>query len=216
MSFPTPYGTAVTPTLRAQFYQAHPSLRPRLVSRRRGVFRVGGRVSVGWVRRWADLGTSAGYAHLMIAPASSRPAVSDEQVFRTFTFITVFFCVPLVLFLALGVFVLVPNGSVHARGMIIGVALALVSWFASRWITSNALSRAARTGIKDPAGAVGAVVFRGVACAEIPALVGLLLAVADRADVGPFVIAIPVAIVAVVVNASGPGAVLRHLDQLRA
>jgi hypothetical protein len=152
----------------------------------------------------------------MIAPASSRPPVSDEQVIRTFTFITVFFCVPLVLFLALGVFVLVPNGSVHARGLIIGVALGLVSWFASRWATSYALSRAARTGATYPAGAVGTAVFTGIGCAEFPALVGLVLAVADRADVGPFVIAIPVAIVAVVVNASGPGAVRRHLDQLRA
>lgn len=145
------------------------------------------------------------------------PPVSDEQIIRTFTFITIAFCGALVLIAALGVVVVVAHGSVRSRGVLIGVVLGLVSWFGSRWITSSALSRAARSGLTDRgvAGPLGVAVFRGVAFAEAPALVGFLLAVVDGVDVGPLVIAVPVAIVAIVVNASGPAAVRRHLAQLR-
>lgn len=100
--------------------------------------------------------------------------------------------------------------------MIVGVALGLVSWFGSRWITNSAHPRVSRTGTKDPAGIVGGVVLRGIATAEFPALLGLVLAVADRGDVGPLVIAVPLAIVAMVVSASGRSAVRRHLERLRA
>jgi len=96
--------------------------------------------------------------------------------------------------------------------MIIGVALGLVSWCASSWITSYALSRAARPGPGDLDAAGAVAVFLAIAFAESPALVGLVLATVDGTDVGA--IAIPVA--AIVVNGSGPVAVRRHLDRLRA
>lgn len=142
--------------------------------------------------------------------------MSDEQIIRMFTLITVAYCGALVMILALGVFVLVPGGPVRTRGVIIGVALGLVSWFASRWITDSAHPRATRTGTRDPAGTVRAVAFRGIAVAQFPALLGLVFAVDGHADVGALVIAVPVAIVAIVVNASGPGAIRRHLARLRA
>ncbi|HEX5331919.1 MAG TPA: hypothetical protein VFW79_04680 [Cellulomonas sp.] len=153
----------------------------------------------------------------MRTPASPPPPVSDEQIIRTFTFITIAFCSALVLISALCVFVVVPHGSVRSRGVLIGVALGLVSWFGSRWITSSALDRAARPGLTDKgvAAPLGVAVFRGIAVAEAPALVGFLLAVADGVDVGPLVIAVPVGIVAIVLNASGPAAIRRHLAQLR-
>lgn len=152
----------------------------------------------------------------MTATASSTPPVSDEQLISTFTRLTFAFCGALAIILVLGVTVLIPNGSVGTRGMMIGVALGLGSWFGSRWITSYRLSRIARTGPTEMAGAVGTAAFMGVAVAESPALIGLVIAFGDSADVGPFVIAIPIAIVAIIVNASGPGAVRRHLGRLRA
>ena len=152
----------------------------------------------------------------MTTPPPTTPAVSDEQIIRMLTRITFAFCGALMVILALGVFVLVPDGSVRTRGMIIGVALGLVSWFGSRWITGFQLSRIARTGTTEPAGAIGTVAFTGVAIAEFPALLGLVFAISDGVDIGPLVVAVPIAIAAIVLNASGPGAVRRHLDRLRA
>jgi F0F1-type ATP synthase membrane subunit c/vacuolar-type H+-ATPase subunit K len=153
-------------------------------------------------------------------PESTRstPPVSDEQFIKTFTRIGFTFCGGLVLVLALGVFFIVPNGSIHTRGMMIGVALGLVSWFASRWITNYAVSKAANTDPKNQtgAGAISPAVFMGIAFAESPALVGLAVATIDASDVGPLVISVPVAIAAIVFNASGPAALRRHLDRLRA
>jgi hypothetical protein len=152
----------------------------------------------------------------MTEPEPTTPPVSDEQVIHSFTRTTLSFCGALVVVLVLGLFFAVPDSSVRTRGMIIGVALGLVSWFGSRWITGRTLSRVARTGTKEPTGAIGVVVFLGIAVAEFPALLGLVFEFVSRGDVGAVVVAVPVAIVSIVVNASGPGAVRRHLDRLRA
>ncbi|HEY8718251.1 hypothetical protein [Pengzhenrongella sp.] len=154
----------------------------------------------------------------MTESTRSTPPVSDEEFIKTFTRIGFTFCGGLVLVLALGVFFIAPNGSIHTRGVMIGVALGLVSWFASRWITSNAVSKAANTDPKNQAGAgaIGPAVFMGIAFADTPALVGLALASTDASDIGPLVIAVPVAIAAIIFNVSGPAALRRHLDRLRA
>ena len=152
----------------------------------------------------------------MPATAPSAPPESDEQIISRFTRLTFAFCGALAMVLALGVTFLIPHGSVRTRGMIIGGALGLCSWFGSRWITRYALVRGARTGPTEMAGAVGTAAFMGIGVAETSALVGLALAFGEGGDVGSFVIAIPIAIAAIIVNASGPSAIRRHLDTLRA
>ena len=142
--------------------------------------------------------------------------MSDQQLISKLTRITFAVCGALAVILFLGTSFLFSDGSVRTRGMIIGVALGLVSWFGSRWITSYSLSRAARTGAADVTGVVLTVAFSGIAIGETPAMLGLVLAYGTGGDVGSFVIPIPIAIVAIIVNASGPAAVRRHLDRLRA
>lgn len=151
----------------------------------------------------------------MTAPTPSAPPVSDDQLIRLGTYLSVAFAVPLLMVLALGMFVLVPDAAVHSRGLVIGAALGLVSWFGSRWITSHTLPRSAVSGPGGVHGAARIVAFRGIAVADLPALLALVLVLAIG-DVGPLVVAVPIAIVAIVVNASGPGAIRRHLDRLRA
>ena len=154
----------------------------------------------------------------MTTSPSSAPPVPDEQLIRTFAWITVAFCGVLVLISAVGVFGLVPDGVVRGRGVVIGLALGLVSWFASRWVVRHALSAGAGRGrgTTSDAAVLGAAVFRAIAAAEAPALAGFAFAVVDGSDLGPVVIAIPLAIVAIIVNASGPRAVRGHLARLRA
>ena len=163
----------------------------------------------------------------MTVPPSSLPPTTDDELVRRYARITVGFCGALGLVLVLGLTVLSSHASVGTRGVLIGLGLGLWSWFGSRWITSFGLSRFGRTdptkmagptqtaGATELAGAVGVVAFMGIGVAEVPGLLGFVLARGDGADVGPMVVAIPIAIVAIVVNASGPGAMRRHLERLR-
>jgi hypothetical protein len=163
----------------------------------------------------------------MTVPPSSLPPRTDDEVVRTYARITVGFCGALGLVLVLGLTVLSSHASVGTRGVLIGLGLGLCSWFGSRWITSFGLSRSARTGrgeaaglratagATELAGTAGTIAFMGICVAQVPGLLGFVLARGDGADVGPMVVAIPIAIVAIVVNASGPGAMRRHLERLR-
>ncbi len=153
----------------------------------------------------------------MIARAPSAQPASDEEVVRVLTVMTVAFCGALALVLLIGVTFLFPDRVVTARGAGIGLALGLVSWYASRWMVGRAIARAGRRAAGDPSapGIVRSAVFVGIACAESPALTGLAIAVVLGNDIGPFVVAIPMAIAAIVVNVSGPGAVRGHLESLR-
>ncbi len=153
----------------------------------------------------------------MIDPAPSAQPVSDDEVVRYFIFQTIAYGGALALVLLLGVFVLFPDGVVSALGAAIGLALGLLSWFASRWIIASGLTRAGRRGRDDASGPgiVRAAVNLGIAFADVPAVVSLVIAFVLGSDIGTFVVAIPMAIAAIVVNASGPGAVRRHLATLR-
>lgn len=164
----------------------------------------------------------------MNAPQPSAPEVSDDQLVRQFSRITVGFAAPLVLVLVLGVTVLIPGGSVRTVGAAIGAGLALWSWIASRWMTGHMAATAARTRSSllqtgrpedaqsaGAAGAVRVIAFVGIGMAGAPALIGLPLAQSLGGDIGPFVVAIPVAVVALIVNASGPPAIRRHLAVVR-
>lgn len=142
----------------------------------------------------------------------AMPPVADEQIIRTFTFITIGFCGGLVMVLGLDVLVLVPDSVVRAPGLLLGAVLGLVSWFGSQRATSRAPSRSVRSPSLRSGSPAGTLAFRGIVVAEVPALIALIVAIADGADVGSVVVAIPVAIVAIIVNASGPGAMRRHLD----
>lgn len=148
-------------------------------------------------------------------PPATSPA-SDEQMIRTFTFITIGFCGGLVIVLGLSVLVVVPGSTVRVPGLLLGAVLGLVSWFGSLWVTRRAPAGPGRTRSARAGGPATTLAFRGIAVAETPALVGLVVAIADGADVGALVVAVPIAIVAIVVNASGPGAMRRHLDLVRA
>lgn len=163
-----------------------------------------------------------------MASGATRPEVSDDELVRQFQVITVSFAGGLVIILVLGVTVLVPGGTVRTTGAAIGAALGLWSWFGSRWVTSWGTSNAARprgsqrqersAGDDEGAGAAGAartIAFMGIGMAEAPALLGLVLSLSLRGDVGPFVVAIPAAVGAIILNASGPGAMRRHLERVR-
>lgn len=167
-------------------------------------------------------------------PAPERPLVdqSDDQRVRIFTPITLSFVGGMVLVLVLGVVFLVPHAPLTGAGAGVGVALALASWFGSRAATAWAASTAARRVASGPppglaarplvkggpqygaAGAAGTIAFIGIGVGEGFGLVGLPIGLAMH-DLGPFVIALPVAMVAVVLNASGPAAMRRHLQRVR-
>ena len=157
------------------------------------------------------------YGDPVMPEQRTPPPVSDEQVIRRLTTITVGFCGALVAIGALGAFVLVPDPTVSVPGLALGLVLGLVSWFGSQWVTSRAIDRVRRPGARpvDASASVGTVAFLGVAFAEVPALVTLPLAILDGSDVGPVLVAVPIAIAAVLLHGTGPGAVRRHLDRLR-
>ena len=163
----------------------------------------------------------------------STPAtqVSDEELVRGLRSITFRFCAAQAVLLLLGLVVLVPDGSLTGGGVLMGGALGAVSWFGSRWASRWALARARRdasgdaalsadaalrgTTSQDAAARVQTAAFIGVAFAEALGLLGLVVAMltGERAAM---VLAIPVAIIAIIVNGTGPIAVRRHLDTLRA
>ena len=142
-----------------------------------------------------------------------------DQLVRSLIPITFTFCSALLLVGLLGVFVIVPEPTVSPTGLLLGAALALVSWFAPSVVLPRLLTSAGRRGVEPArvAGVVRALVFVGLALAEVPALVGLALtfALSDGNDVAPFALAIPVAIASIWVNVSGPTAVRSHLERVR-
>lgn len=148
--------------------------------------------------------------------------LSDEQAIRLFTFITISFAGALVLVLLMGVLFLVPGRPIGTTGLALGAALAVLSWFGSRAVTAWAADRVATTrrkggtGASTEAGSASArtVAFIGIGVAEVFGLVGLLAGMAMH-DIGPFVVSLPVAVGAVILNASGPGAMRRHLERVR-
>ena len=166
-------------------------------------------------------------------PAPQRPAaeLSDDDLVRLMLPITLSFVGGLVLILVIGALFLVPGAPLSTTGAVVGVGLALVSWFGSRGVTGWAASSAAhraglrsRTSAPEQPGRVGGgdgangvartIAFIGIGVAEFPGLIGLVVGL-QLHDIGPFVISLPVAVAAVVLNASGPGAMRRHLQRVR-
>ena len=146
--------------------------------------------------------------------------LSDEQAVRLFMFITMSFVFALVLILLLGVLFLVPGRPIGTTGLAVGTVLALLSWFGSRGVTAWAAARAANArrdagvAASTATASVRTVAFIGIVACEVPGLAGLVLGTAMH-DVGPFLVSIPVAVLALFVNASGPVALRRHLDRVR-
>ncbi|GAA3796257.1 hypothetical protein [Cellulomonas soli] len=155
----------------------------------------------------------------MVVRPPVTPPVTDEGLVRVFTGITASFCGALLVVGVIGVLFLAVDPQVSGPGLVIGVALALVSWFGSAWATGAVLAWACRTDVadRDVHGSVRTAAFVGIAVAELPALLGLVLlfAVGDGSEVGPLLVAVPVAIAAILVHASGPAALRRHLARLR-
>lgn len=159
---------------------------------------------------------------------AALPPVSDDQLVRVLTPITIAFCGALVVVGLLGLFVLVPDPTVSPAGLAVGAALGAAGWFGSRVVPGAMLDRAwaLRTG-RDGTGSVATsaagsdtavvqtVAFVALAIAELPGLLGLVIAFLWLSEVGPLVVAVPVSIAAVALNASGPSAVRRHLARLR-
>jgi len=154
----------------------------------------------------------------MTAPTPSTPPVSDEQIIRTFRLLTISFCAGPAVILAMVPLALVPDPTVQVRGLVIGVALGAVAWFGSRWGTSAMAARAVRRGVAGVTSTISSVALTGVAVAEGAWFLGLglVFALHSNHDIGSCVVSVPVAIVAIVMNGSGPGAIRRHLEQLRA
>lgn len=168
----------------------------------------------------------------MSAPQPPVAELSDDDVVRLFTTLTVGFAGGLVLVLGIGVLFLVPGAPLGTTGAAVGVGLAVVSWFGSRWVAGWAASNAARSarlrsrasngeqatpvaGRSDGANGVArTIAFMAIGVAEAPGLMGLVIGL-QLHDIGPFAISLPVAVAAVVLNASGPGAMRRHLARVR-
>jgi hypothetical protein len=150
----------------------------------------------------------------------STPAapITDESFVRIFARMTGAFCTALAIVGVLGVTVILEQPTVRTTGLAVGVVLGLVSWFGARLIIRTILARATARGVA-PAGATAAAstaIFAGIAVAEAPALFGLVYPfIVEVDDVGALVIAVPVAIVSLIVNVSGPSAVRGHLARLR-
>lgn len=145
--------------------------------------------------------------------------VDDDQLVRTLTSITYGFCGALLMVGVLGVVVLVPEPTVTPLGLLVGAALALVSWFAPTVAIRRQLADAARAGVapRQAGTVVRTAVFIGAALAEAPALLGLAVTsvLAGGHDVAPFALSIPVAVASLWLNVSGPAAVRRHLGRVR-
>lgn len=152
-------------------------------------------------------------------PPAARANLDDETALvRPLSLIAYAFCGALVAVGLLGVFVLVPDPVVTAGGLALGLVLGLVSLVVPPLVIRGALQRAAgRTA--DPAadhGVVRTAVFTGLAVAEVPALVAFaIVASGGNHDVGALVLAVPFAVVSLLVNVAGPGALRRHLQRLR-
>lgn len=167
----------------------------------------------------------------MPAPQPPVAELADDDVVRLFTTVTIGFAGGLLGVLVIGVLFLVPGAPLSTTGAVVGAGLALVSWFGSRgvtgWAASNAAHRAglrSRTSAPEQPGRVGGgdgangvartIAFIGIGVAESPGLIGLVIGL-QLHDIGPFAISLPVAVAAVVLNASGPGAMRRHLARVR-
>jgi hypothetical protein len=143
---------------------------------------------------------------------------TDDEVVRIMKTITVGFAATLVAVALLGVLFIVPDPVIGMSGLAVGVVLGIAAWFlpavATRRMAASAWRPAGVAGRDVPAVA-RTIAFVGIALAEMPALLGLVVAVAQGHDVGAFVVSTPVAVVSLFVNASGPAAMRRHLERLR-
>lgn len=161
---------------------------------------------------------------------AALPPVSDDQLVRVLTPITIAFCGALVVVGLLGLFVLVPDPTVSPAGLAVGAALGAAGWWGSRAVPGALLDRAraqrtrrdgtrsgsdAAPGSAADTAVVQTVAFYALAIAELPGLLGLVTAFLWLSEVGPLVVAVPVSIAAVTLNATGPSAVRRHLARLR-
>lgn len=158
----------------------------------------------------------------MTEPGQSPSAISPQSI-RALFFVGVFSCGMLVLISVVTVSVLVSARSVTGGGLGLGVALGLVSWFGSTWVADRMSARRprpdARSGgrlnAQDPASIFSTAINLGVAAAELPALVAVYLAVWDGSEIGPLLVSAPVAIVAMLVNITNPGAMRRRVGLVR-
>jgi len=154
----------------------------------------------------------------MSDPFAKRPSENpDQALILAMTPITIAFCIGLVVIGAVMVLFIVPEPTVRGVGILVGVVLALVSWFAPGRIIGGMLDRARDRGVEPAAvpDVVRSAVFTGIAAAEVPALVAVVLVVEGGHDVGALLISLPVAIVSLMFNVSGPDALRRHLARLR-
>ncbi len=153
------------------------------------------------------------------SPAPQPQAPADDEMVRTLGWITVGFVGGLVIVAALTASLIVPDPTVRLRGVLVGCVLALLAWFlpvaAIRRMLASARHGDVPVAATSAAVAVRTAVFVGVANGEAPALVAVVLAVLDGHDIGALLVAAPVAVVSLVLNVSGPGAVRRHLERLR-
>lgn len=104
---------------------------------------------------------------------------------------------------------------VATRGLAVGAALAVASWFLPALVTAPMVRSAASRGAPSGSQVMArTIAFVGIGVAQTPALLALVLTVGGH-DVGAVLLAVPVAIASLFVNASGPGATRRRLETLR-
>lgn len=155
---------------------------------------------------------------VMSDPFAKQPQDNpDQALIIAMTPITIAFVIGLFVIGAVMVLFVVTEPAVRGVGLLVGVVLGLVSWFAPRRIIRGALDRARDRGVEPSAvpDAVRSAVFAGIAAAEVPALVAVVLVVESGHDVGALLVSLPVAIVSLIFNVSGPDALRQHLARLR-
>jgi hypothetical protein len=153
-----------------------------------------------------------------VTRGAQQEVVTDDELVRIMKTITIGFAATLVAVALLGVLYIVPAPVIGVTGLAVGVVMAIAAWVlpavTTRWMAASAWRPAGVAG-RDVLAVTRTIAFVGIALAEMPALIGLVLAVAGGHDVGAFVVSTPVAVVSLFVNASGPAAMRRHLERLR-
>lgn len=146
---------------------------------------------------------------------TTQPQRTLAQLASTLRPLTLTVCGGLFVMGLLLVFTLLPDGTASVLGLLVGLVLGLVAIGASRVVPQR------RTTPLQPGDDASDVVQRvrmmalqAAVAAEVPALLAFVLAVVSGTDRGAYLVAAPLAAVAVVRNATSTVALRRHAVHL--
>ena len=144
----------------------------------------------------------------------TAPLVDPADLARRGRVLTLAFCSAIVL-VAVVVLLVVPNGHESGTGLAVGLAVGVLGFLLARWLPARGL-RPLAPGERDvgAAGRVLTAAFLAIALAEAPVLASIPYAFATTGDRGAFVVAAPIAIASIILNATGGPSLRRHVTRL--